>query len=261
MAKNSVRLSVVIITKNEEKNIERCLLSVQDIADEIVVVDSYSTDQTESICKKYHVLFIKHPFEGHIQQKNFALTKTLFPHVLSLDADECLSEKLKEEIKAIKIDFQYDGYMINRLTNYCGKWIRHSGWYPDKKLRLFNKEKGQWTGDNPHDRFELQPSASLSRIRADILHYSFYTIDQHLDTIKSFSGIAAQTKFEKGQKAGYAKLLLRPAWKFFRNYFIKGGFLDGFYGLVVCSLSSYATFLRYAKLKQMIKTKHLENSH
>ena len=253
MAMHPVKLSVVIITKNEDKNIGRCIKSVQNIADEIVVIDSFSTDKTEEICKKHQVVFIKHAFEGHIEQKNFALTCAKYKHVLSLDADEALSEELQKSIVQAKADFSKDGYFLNRMTNYCGKWIKHSGWYPDRKLRLFDKTKGQWGGENPHDKYELFSNGQSSRLSGDILHYSFYSIDQHLDTIKKFSSISAQTKFDKGKKASLYDLIIRPVWKFKRNYFFKAGFLDGYYGFVICVLSSYATFLRYAKLKQLNK--------
>src|ERR1041385_5289202 len=133
---NPIQLSVVIITYNEEKNIVRCLDSIREIADDIVVVDSFSTDKTEMICKEKGVRFIQHKFEGHIEQKNWAITQAKFPFVLSLDADEAPDEELKKEILKVKADANYDGYKMNRLTNYCGKWIRHCGWYPDTKLRI-----------------------------------------------------------------------------------------------------------------------------
>jgi glycosyltransferase involved in cell wall biosynthesis len=144
-----IKLSVVIITFNEEKNIERCLRSVADIAEEILVVDSFSVDRTEEICRKYGVKFVNHSFEGHIEQKNWALEQTRFNHVLSLDADEVVSEALKRSIQYIRENWKDDGYSFNRLTNYCGQWINHCGWYPDKKLRLFDKTKGRWGGVNP----------------------------------------------------------------------------------------------------------------
>lgn len=260
MADNQIKLSVVIITKNEEYNIERCLKSVESIANEIVVIDSFSIDRTEAICNQYGVRFIKNEFKGHIEQKNFALTQCKHNHVLSLDADEALSKNLLESIQFIKSNFSFDGYYLNRLTNYCGKWIKHSAWYPDRKLRLFDKTKGRWAGENPHDKFELFQGNKSSRLNGDLLHYSFYSIDQHLDTIKKFTTIAAETKFQKGIKANYFDLTIRPIWKFKRNYFIRAGFRDGFYGFVICVLSAYATFLRYAKLKQLYKTKDIENN-
>src|SRR6185312_8761206 len=177
------KISVVIITKNEEKNIGRCIDSVKDIADDIIVIDSFSTDKTEEICKSKGARFVQHAFEGHIEQKNYATSLTEYPHVLSLDADEALDDTLKKSIAEVKENWKYDGYEMNRLTNYCGTWIKHCGWYPDRKLRLFDKTKGKWGGINPHDKFELQPNSTISRLRGDILHYSYYTIDDHYKQI------------------------------------------------------------------------------
>ena len=137
-----VKISAVIITYNEERNIGSCLDSVKAVADEIVVVDSYSTDKTQEICSRMNVKFLQHHFEGHIEQKNYAVSCVQYGHVLSLDADEILSEKLKQSIIAAKQNWRFDGYSFNRSTNYCGNWIRHSGWYPDTKLRLWNRTKG-----------------------------------------------------------------------------------------------------------------------
>ena len=140
-----VKLSVVIITFNEERDIERCLKSVETVADEIVVVDSYSTDRTEEICKIYKARFIQHSFAGHIEQKNWAIGQASHPHILSLDSDEALDETLRQSILNAKENWQGAGYTMNRMTNYCGKWIRHCGWYPDQKLRLWESNKGRWT--------------------------------------------------------------------------------------------------------------------
>ena len=134
-----IKLSCAIITLNEERNVARCIESLAGIADEIVVIDSGSTDATEAICRSYGVKFIQHDFEGYVEQKNFAVSQCAFEYILSLDADELLSEELKESISEIKNNWDKDGYSFNRLTNYCGKWIRHCGWYPDRKLRLFKK--------------------------------------------------------------------------------------------------------------------------
>ncbi|MBT8332765.1 MAG: glycosyltransferase family 2 protein, partial [Deltaproteobacteria bacterium] len=139
-----VKISAVIITYNEERNIGRCLDSVREVADEIVVVDSYSTDKTKEICHSMNVKFLQHHFEGHIEQKNYAVSCASCGQVLSLDADEVLSEKLQQSILAAKQSWRFDGYSFNRLTNYWGKWNRHSGWYPDTKLRLWDRSKGRW---------------------------------------------------------------------------------------------------------------------
>ena len=252
------QLSIVIITFNEEKNIERCILSVKDIADDIVVIDSFSTDGTEAVCKSLGVRFVKNPFAGHIEQKNFAITQAKFPHILSLDADEQLSEELKSSILYVKQNWDADGYYFNRLTNYCGKWIRHSSWYPASKLRLWDSRKGRWGGLNPHDKFELQKGSSQKFLKGDLYHYSYYTISEHIKQLNHFTDILAKSYFEAGLRPGFFTILFHPAWRFFRDYFIKLGFLDGFFGLVICWNSSFETFLKYVKLRRMVQEKKRE---
>lgn len=250
-----IKLSAVIITFNEEKNIARCIDSVMDIADDIVVVDSFSTDGTEKICMSKGVRFIKHHFEGHIEQKNWALTQAKFPHVLSLDADEALSGELKDQILKVKNGWKHDGYSMNRLTNYCGKWIKHCGWYPDKKLRLWDSRKGHWTGTNPHDRYELiDPNASIGHLKGDIIHYSCDTISDHVKQVNYFTDIAAKAYLTKGKRSNLAKMLLSALARFIRCYFIRLGFLDGYYGFVISVISSCAALLKYAKLKELQET-------
>lgn len=245
-------LSAVIITYNEQKNIARCIDSLQGIADDIVVVDSFSTDETEEICKTKGVRFIQHSFEGHIEQKNWAITQAKFPHVLSLDADEALDEILKKSIAEIKNNWQCDGYYMNRLTNYCGKWIYHGGWYPDKKLRLWDIRKGKWGGENPHDKYELfAGDKKAGYLKGNILHYSFYSIEQHQQQVNYFTDIASKALYKKGKRATPFHFLFNPFIKFIRDYFFKLGFLDGYYGFVVSKISAKATYLKYAKLKKL----------
>ncbi len=245
------KLSVVIITYNEEKNLGRCLESIRDIADDIVIVDSYSTDRTEEIARSYGARFIQHPFDGHIEQKNWAITQALYPHILSLDADEVPSPRLKESIKEVKENWKYDGYFFNRLTNYCGKWIRHTSWYPARKLRLWDSRKGKWGGINPHDRFILEKNSTRKYLKGDLLHYSYYSIEEHIEQINRFSSIVANAYFREGRKAGYFNIVFHPLWRLFRDYFIKLGFLSGFYGLVISVNSSHETFLKYSKLRNL----------
>ena len=245
------KLSVVVITFNEERNIGRCIESVRDVADEIVVVDSFSTDKTREICEKSGVKFIEHAFEGHIQQKNFAITQAKYPHQLSLDADEALSGELKSEILKIKNDWQYDGYRMNRLTNYCGKWIHHCGWYPDTKLRLYDSTKGVWGGVNPHDKFELNPGSKVGFLKGDILHYSYYTVEEHIRQAVKFSTIAAKELVSLGKTVSYFQIIVNPVAKFIRNYILRLGFLDGFYGFIICRIAAHETFQKYSKARQI----------
>ena len=247
------KLSVVIITLNEARNIGRCLESVRDIADEIVVVDSFSTDDTENICRQYGVRFIQHPFEGYIEQKNYALTQTTYNHVLSLDADEALSDELKASVFQVKSNFSADGYTMNRLTNYIGKWIRHCGWYPDTKLRLFNHDKGKWGGVNPHDEFLFSGKTQIEHLQGDLLHYSYNSTEDHHKQIEHFTDIAARAYFEKGKKAPVIKLIFSPVIRFIRDYFFLLGILDGKAGFRICYLSAGATYQKYKKLRNICK--------
>ncbi len=246
-----ISLSAVIITFNEEQNIGRCLDSVKSVANDIVVIDSFSTDKTEEICRKHGVRFVTHKFEGHIQQKNYAITQAHFPHILSLDADEVLSEELSENIQNVKENWLADGYIFNRLNNYCGKWIHHCGWYPDIKLRLWDSGKGRWTGMNPHDRFEMNPGCTIKHIKGDLLHYSYHSISQHVNQINKFSEISAKTKFQKGKKISTAMILLRMLFIFLKKYIIQLGFLDGYYGFVISIMTVYSFFLKDIKLKEL----------
>lgn len=246
-----IKLSVVVITYNEEKYLARCLESVKSVADEIVVVDSYSTDKTQEIAKSFGARIIEHPFEGHIEQKNWAITQASFPHVLSLDGDEALDSQLIKSVKSVKENWKADGYVMNRLTNYCGKWVKHSSWYPDKKLRLWDSRKGSWQGTNPHDEYRMQEGSTTEHIKGDILHYSYDSIKQHLDQVNYFTDILAEQYLERGRKATLVKLLVNPTVKFIGSYFFQLGILDGIYGFAICTISAHATFLKYLKLYQL----------
>jgi len=246
----SIKLSVVIITFNEEKNIERCINSVKSIADDITVIDSISKDRTVEISKNLGATVYDQSFLGHVEQKNFAITKAKYPHILSIDADEALDEVLIESIKSAKENWTGDGYSMNRLTNYCGKWIYHCGWYPDKKMRLWDSRKGQWQGINPHDEYVLQKGSSKSHLKGNILHFSYNSIKDHISQVNYFTDILSKASLLKGKKSNLVKMLFRPFFKFFRDYIFKLGFLDGYYGFVICMISSHATFLKYIKMKQ-----------
>ncbi len=256
-----VQLSVLIITYNEANNIKRCLLSLQEVADEIIIVDSFSTDTTEIICKEFAskltipLHFEKHAFEGYAAQKNYALSLANFLHVLSLDADEALSPELIKTIQTIKTDWQYAGYYCNRLNNYCGTWIKHGSWYPDRQLRLWNKQYGNWNNAKVHEKVVLKKGNNTGHLKGDLLHYTIHTEDQHLKQIDKFTSLAAAELYQKGKQANGYYLYIKPAFKFVLNYFFKGGFLDGYYGYKVYKNSAYAAYLRYAKLRDITKKK------
>jgi glycosyltransferase involved in cell wall biosynthesis len=253
-------ISVVIITYNEEKNIERCLDSVRDVADEIVVLDSFSTDRTEEICKSRGVKFFQHKFDGHIEQKNRAITYSSNPYILSLDADEALDETLIKSILEVKKNWASDGYSMNRLTNYCGTWIHHCGWYPDRKLRLWDSRKGKWDGINPHDMYVMNKDAGIKHLKGDILHYSYYTREDHYKQVEYFTDISSKAFWKAGKRVGVVKLYLSPVVKFIRDYIVKLGFLDGSAGFTISRISAYATFLKYKKLRKLQETNGADNS-
>jgi len=248
-----VQISAVIITYNEERNIGRCLDSLSDLVDEIVVVDSYSSDRTEEICRSYNATFIKHKFTGHIQQKNWAIVQASSPYILSLDADEALTEELKVSILRVKENWTHDGYYFNRLTSYCGKWIRHTSWYPSRKLRLWDSRKGSWGGINPHDKYEMSPGARRMFLKGDLLHYSYYSVNEHLLQINKFSSIQAQSYYDQGRKAGFFNLTFHPFWRFLKDFFLLRGFMDGYYGFVVSVNSAHEVFLKYVKLRNIYR--------
>ncbi len=243
-----VEISVVIITFNEEKNIKRCLDSVEGLSKDVVVVDSYSTDKTKEICIENGVHFIEHKFYGHIEQKNYAVSQAKNQYVLSLDADEALTKELREAILKIKDNWEYDAYVFNRLTNYCGTWIKHSGWYPDKKIRLWDSAKGSWGGENPHDKVIMDSGVNIQRLKLDILHYSYYTIDDHWKQVEYFTNINSKAAFENGKKSSEFKILYKSVFKFFRDYVLKRGFLDGKAGFLIAKISAKATAMKYRKL-------------
>ncbi len=255
---NPIQISAVVITYNEQKNIRRCLSSLMPVADEILVVDSFSTDDTRAICEEFKVRFITHPFEGHIQQKNYAVDQARFHHILSLDADEELTAELQESILLLKSDWQHDAWKISRLTSYCGQWIHHCGWYPGRKIRLWDRRKGRWGGTNPHDTVVLSEDVSPKNLQGDLLHYTYHTIGEHLTQMNKFSDIAAREAHKKGKKViPFWHLFLYPAFTFFRNYIIKLGILDGYYGFIVCKNSGYYRFLKYSKLAELRKGKEI----
>lgn len=244
----AVKLSVVIITFNEERNIGRCLESVKNIADEIVVVDSFSTDETPGICAAYGTRFVSRAFTGYVDQKNFANAQAAFPHILSLDADEVLTPELERSIRAVKENWQGAGYYLARLTNYCGTWIKHGGWYPDKKLRLYNRDLGQWEGLLLHEVYQVQPGQATALLKGDLLHYSYHSLEDHLKQINHFTTIACRELQLKGKRTGLTPMLVKPPFKFLQMYILKSGWRDGFAGFCLAVLSAYAVFVKYAKL-------------
>ncbi|MCI0470076.1 MAG: glycosyltransferase family 2 protein [Candidatus Aminicenantes bacterium] len=241
-----MKISVVIITLNEADRIEEALKSCLEIADEIVVVDSFSHDNTVGIAKKYGAKIYEKDFIDYGSQKNFALQKAENEWVLNLDADERVSPLLKTEILKLKQEkiIAVDGFLVKRKTFYLERWIKHSGWYPDRKLRLFKKEKCRWEG-RIHERLVL--AGETGRLTGDILHFTYRDISDHVTRLNRYSHMQAEDIVKNKKKLLYLHCLLLPPITFLRFYIWKAGFLDGFPGLVIALISSWATALKYIK--------------
>lgn len=244
-------LSVVIITFNEEHNIGRCIRSVKEVADEIIVVDSFSTDGTVQIAKDLGATVYQEKFRGYIGQKNFAMKMAKHNYVLSLDADEMLDRTLVQSILDAKKSFHHRAYSMNRCTNYCGHFIRHGLWYPDRKVRLFDRTIATWGGVNPHDRIELQEAVKPLHLAGDILHYSFNSVEDLVWQNNRLSSIAASSLHALGQRSSWYKRVVRPTWAFINGYFLRKGFLDGADGFAIAVQTAHGVFLKYSKLHRL----------
>jgi len=244
------KLSVCIVTYNEEENIRKCLESVA-WAEEIIVVDSFSTDETVAICREYTDRIFQRPWPGHIEQKNFALEQATRPWVLCLDADEYLSPQATAEVirEVSSASNTFDGFILPRHSYYLGRWINHGGWYPDYKLRLFRRGKARWGGKNPHDKLILDGKSQY--LKGDILHTVYRDLSDQLRTVDSFSGIVAREWFREGKRFNPFAFLFHPPIKFLETYIFKLGFLDGYPGLIIALVSSFYCFLKYAKLWEL----------
>jgi glycosyltransferase involved in cell wall biosynthesis len=249
------KLSAVIITHNEEQNIDRCLTSLQNIADEIIIVDSNSTDKTLEIAEPYKAKVFQKEWLGYSEQKNYANSKAENDYIISLDADEALSEELKQSILKLKKKGFTDAYAFNRLNNYCGSWIKHTSWYPDTKMRIWNRHLGKWEGEI-HETVKFNTETETKHIKGDLLHYSYYTVNEHIAQANKFSEIAAEAKFQDGKTVGIPKIIFAPFFKFIKEYFIKLGLLDGFNGFIISMIASHETFLKYVKLYHKTKSKN-----
>lgn len=245
-------LTAVIITYNEENAIERCLKSLSGIADEIVVVDSFSTDRTKEICNQYAVIFTERKFDGYIGQKNFGNSLASNTYILSLDADEAVSAELEQSLLEWKKNTEpADAYTINRRNNYCGKWIKHSGWYPDKSIRLFNRLTCRWGGPSPHEYILTGNNNTVQHIAGDLLHWSYLTTDEHRERSTYYAELAASSMKREGKKANALMMALKPPARFIKHYILKLGFLDGREGFIISKMAAREVRLKYSLLKRL----------
>lgn len=242
-------ISAVIITFNEEANIGRCIDSLKPIADEIIVVDCYSTDATKEICLSKEVTFVENEFLGFANQKNYAASLANCEYVLSLDADEYLSQELTQSLLKAKGTLDLDGYTMNRLSSYGGEWIRTCGWYPDTKLRLWKQKKGVWKGQGVHERVEIEGEYSMKHLNGDLLHHAYDNITQFLEKIQRYSDIYAREHQYKVYSSGF-KIFYKTSFAFVKSYFLKRGILDGYKGLLISVCNANFVFYKYSKLRE-----------
>jgi glycosyltransferase involved in cell wall biosynthesis len=240
-----MQISATIVTLNEERNIARAIGSLR-CADEVVVVDSGSTDQTREIAVRLGARVIEEPWRGYAGQKNFAACCASNDWILSIDADEELTEELAAEILQLKGEgARFDGYSFPRLAQYLGRWIRHGGWYPDRKMRLYDRRKGEWAGEYVHESVRVK--GAHGELRGDLLHYTCASLTEHLRTLDRYTSLAAQELVARGKAVPMTRLTVDPAWTFFRTYVLQRGFLDGRQGLAIAWMAALYTYLKYAK--------------
>ena len=253
-----VKISVAMITFNEEAHIRRALESVRPFADQILVVDSHSHDDTVAISRKMGAEVIERDFQGYIEQKNFALGQCRYDYVFCLDGDEVVGPELCQSLLKIKSQWVGPGYSLKRRTHYVDRWILHCGWYPDRKTRLVDRRLARWGGVNPHDILQLDNGAASIHLDGDLFHYSYHSVSDHIRQTNHFTSISARACFRKGVRSNLLKITSRPVLKFLRDYFWKKGFLDGYYGLVVCSINSLSSFLKYIKIYELQKNRPID---
>lgn len=243
-------ISLVVITYNEASNIARCLNSARSIVDEMLVVDSFSTDDTVAIAEREGARVIQHAFAGYIEQKRYAIEQARYDRVLLLDADEALDASLQTAILEVHSNWSHDCYSMNRMSTLGDRWIRHGAWYPDRKMRLFDRSQYEIVGTNPHDKFVPLPGASLRHLPGDILHYTNDGLADRVATINRFSTVAAGAYAQKGRRGNWFRVLFKPGLRFFAEFILKRGFLDGFYGYFIAKTAAQYVFLREMKLME-----------
>jgi glycosyltransferase involved in cell wall biosynthesis len=244
-----MKITATIITLNEERHIARAIESLR-CCDEIVVIDSGSADRTTELAENLGARVIESPWRGYAGQKNWAAERATYDWILSLDADEALSEGLEGEIWNLKKNGpKYDAYTMPRMAQYLGRWILHCGWYPDRKVRLYNRHKARWVGDFVHE--SVQVRGHLGHLESNLLHFTCDSLSEHLKTMDRYTTLAAEELVSRKTRVGWRHMILDPAWTFTKTYFVHRGFLDGIEGLTIAYMAALYTFLKYAKSRNM----------
>jgi glycosyltransferase involved in cell wall biosynthesis len=242
-----MKISATIITFNEEAHIQRCLESLCEVAEEILVVDSGSSDHTREIASALGARVLVRTWTNYSEQKNYAAAQALHSWILSLDADECLSELLRNKLLDIKnSDPAVAAFCFPRKAFYLGRWIQHSGWYPDDKIRLYRKDQAEWRGDFVHE--SVQTQGSIQRIPAELYHYTCDSLSEHLMRMDRYTTLAAADLWRQGKRAGWSQLIGAPIVTFIKTYFFQAGFRDGYQGVIIAMMAAFYNFLKYAKL-------------
>ncbi len=244
------KISAIIITKNEAQNIAKCLSALKTVVDDILVVDSFSTDNTRAIAEEYGARVIQREWEGYAKAKNFANSRAYHDWILSVDADEVLSKELIAQIKQLSLRAG-TVYALDRINNFCGQWIKHSGWYPDWKIRLFDRNEVYWVGAYVHEKLKYPANYQIERLSGKLYHYSYSTLDDHKKRIETYSQLAAEDMFANGKKASFIKMYLSPISRFLKTLFLKRAFLDGKNGWIISRRNAWLVYLKYQKLKQL----------
>lgn len=241
-----MKITATVITLNEEHNIAEALESLS-WADEIIVVDSESTDRTVELARRFTDRIFIRPWPGYSAQKNFAADEAANDWIFSLDADERVSPALADQIKKLKLGFTGSAaFEMPRLTSYLGRWIKHSGWHPDYKLRLYDRKRASWQGDYVHESLEVQ--GQVERINGNILHYTVRDASEHHLRMDRYTTLAAMQMASQGKRVSVASLLLSPAVVFLRSYIFKLGLLDGIPGLAIARFAAHYEFLKNLKV-------------
>jgi glycosyltransferase involved in cell wall biosynthesis len=244
-----MKISATIITLDEERNIARALESLR-CCDEVVVVDSGSIDRTAEIAAKLGARVVESPWGGYARQKNFAAESCSHDWILSIDADEALSEALEGEIWQIKKNGpRFNAYTMPRLAQYMGRWILHSGWYPDRKVRFYDRRHALWVGEYVHE--SVQVRGSIGHLESDLLHFTCDSLSEHLKTMDRYTTLAAEQLIAQGKQARMRHMLFDPPWTFLRSYVFQRGFLDGPEGLTIAYMAALYNYVKYAKARNM----------
>jgi len=248
------KITAVIITKNEAHNIAKCLSALQSVTDDMLVVDSFSTDKTKAIAEENGARVIQKEWEGYAKAKNYANSKAYHDWILSVDADEVLSNELIKTIQKLRVA-SGTVYALDRINNFCGQWIKHSGWYPDWKVRLFNRNEVYWVGAYVHEKLKYPSNYEVKKLSGKLYHYSYATLEDHKKRIETYSQLAAEDMLASGKEASFIKMYLSPVGRFLKTLFLKMAFLDGKNGWIISSRNAWLVYLKYRKLGVLLKAK------